>query len=210
MADRHATRFAASVDHDAQVARHPVLIVYPPDLGEVRALSEGDLEMLRGWRNAPEVRLRMYTQHEISPEEHRRWWEAKSRSERDRLLIFSQGGRPCGFFAFSEIHPDWRTASWAFYAAPDAPKGTGSRMEMRALDMAFGELGLRKLCCEVLSSNPGVLALHLKHGFVQEGLLRHHVRTPEGFDNIHQLAIFAQDWAATRPVMLQRLSSFPA
>lgn len=162
--------------------------------------------MILSWRNAPTVRSRMYTQHEISREEHIRWWEAKSRSEQDNLLIYLDDGVPAGFISFSEINRNWGTASWAFYAAPDAPKGTGSRMEMLALDRFFGEMNLRKLCCEVLASNPAVLALHLKHGFVQEGLRQDHVKTSEGFDSIHQLAIFAGNWAARRPEMLARLA----
>lgn len=174
--------------------------------GQIRPLCPDDLDMILSWRNAPAVRSRMYTQHEIAREEHLRWWDARSRSDRDALLIYLDGGVPTGFISFSEINRCWCTASWAFYAAPEAPKGTGSRMEMIALDRFFGEMKLRKLCCEVLASNTAVLALHLKHGFVQEGLRRDHVKTADGFDSIHQLAIFAEDWAARRPVMLARLA----
>lgn len=164
--------------------------------------------MILAWRNVPAIRSRMYTQHEILREEHLRWWEAKRHSTRDDLLLFLDDGEPAGFLSISEINRDWGTASWAFYAAPDAPKGTGSRMEMIALDRVFGEMQLRKLCCEVLASNPGVLAMHLKHGFVQEGLRRDHVKTQTGFDSVHQLAIFAQDWEQKRPAMLKRLREF--
>lgn len=173
---------------------------------KIRPVCDEDLDMILSWRNEPTVRRRMYTQHEISHEEHLRWWDAKKASPRDEYLIYLDRGKPTGFISFSEISRDWGTASWAFYAAPGAPKGTGSHMELIALDRCFGEMQLRKLCCEVLSSNPAVLSLHLKHGFVQEGLRRDHVKTADGFDSIHQLAIFAEDWAIRRPAMLARLA----
>lgn len=175
--------------------------------GELRELTEGDLDMLRQWRNAPAVRSRMYTQHEIGVDEHLSWFRAKSASPRDRLFIYSYLGTPTGFVSFSELNQDWGTGTWAFYAAPDAGRGVGSRMEFLALDHFFFDLQMRKLCCQVLSSNPAVIRLHEKHGFKQEGLRRAHVPMGADYDDIHELALFKDEWQERRDTMSKRLES---
>jgi hypothetical protein len=53
----------------------------------LRPMREADLDMVRRWRNAPDVRKNMYTTHEISPEEHRAWWERISADPASRQLF---------------------------------------------------------------------------------------------------------------------------
>ena len=41
-------------------------------------LSEAELDMILPWRNAPAVRRAMLSHHEITPEEHRAWFQRLS------------------------------------------------------------------------------------------------------------------------------------
>ncbi len=170
-------------------------------------MLEADLEMVREWRNAPEVRARMYTQHEITPQEHLRWWQSKSVSDLDRMFIYEWKKKPTGFVSFYDLNPRRLSGSWAFYASPEASRGIGSRMEYLALNTFFDDLRYRKLKCEVLSSNPAVVSLHKKHGFVEEGLLRAEHPNNQGFEDIHLLAIFADDWMVRRQSIIERLKN---
>ena len=55
-------------------------------------------------------------------------------------------------------------------AAPDAERGTGSRMGRQALVWAFEHLGARQVVGRVLTHNAASLKMHEKLGFVrQEG-----------------------------------------
>jgi len=168
--------------------------------------DDGELELMREWRNAPQVRANMYTRHVISPEEHRQWWDRIRVSDRHCYRIFVRDGVPLGIVGFYDIDRESQHAVWAFYAAPDAPRGTGSAMEFAALDMAFGELGLRKLSCEVLEFNAAVIKLHHKFGFKTEGIFVQHHKTDTGHVDVHRLAIFADDWAQHRSDMEIRLN----
>jgi len=174
----------------------------------LRALEESDLDLVRRWRNRPEVRGNMYTTHEISEDEHRSWYERVKHDPTKRYFIFLADDVPLGVIAFTEIHPRNQTASWAFYAGESAPRGTGSRMELAALDYAFDVLGLEKLWCEVLAFNTGVLDLHRKFGFQQEGVFRsHHVAGSERVD-VHRLAILRSEWTPEhRAAMALRITS---
>ena len=41
---------------------------------QIRSMAEEDLTMVLAWSNHPEVRRFMFTQHEISLEEHTQWF----------------------------------------------------------------------------------------------------------------------------------------
>lgn len=181
-----------------------------PDFDRLRPMNDADLERVRAWRNAPSIRAHMYTQHEIALDEHRAWWDRVKASSKFRFFIYEDAGTPLGYVAFSEIAPRAATATWGFYTAPNAPKGTGSRMTFRAMDQAFGPqdngLALRKLSAEALGRNAASLRLHESFGFLREGLFRDHVLIGDALDDVHRFALFARDWAALRPVKLQSLT----
>lgn len=166
--------------------------------GRLRPATPDECDLVRMWRNAPGVRAMMYSTHEISAEEHARWWAGLDGDETRRLLMFEDAGAVRGVVVFSRIDMAARSADWAFYAAPDAPKGVGSRMEAAALDHAFGEIGLAQLSCEVLMINPRVIALHERFGFEP---------SPDrpARDDAVRLALSAARWAELRARLLADL-----
>jgi len=66
----------------------------------VRPATDADRELVRGWRNHPQVRQASLTTHEIGPAEHARWWSAAlSRPDR-RIVIYLHDGVPAGVVIF--------------------------------------------------------------------------------------------------------------
>lgn len=176
------------------------------DFGVLRPMTEADLEKVLSWRNHPGIRAHMYTQHEITLDEHRAWWDRIQGSPKFRFFIYESTGQPLGYVAFSELARASATASWGFYTAPDAPRGTGSMMAFCAMDVAFGPLELRKLNAEAIRRNVASLRLHESLGFVQEGLFRDHVLVGDAFDDVIRLALFATDWRARRSARFETLT----
>lgn len=113
----------------------------------IRRLTASDLPMLLAWRNHPDVRSYMFTQHEISLDEHSNWFAKASRDPSRCMLIVEDAGQPIGYVQFSKVE-DGGVSDWGFYAKPDAPKGTGRRLGVMALNYAFGTLKLHKVCGE--------------------------------------------------------------
>jgi UDP-4-amino-4,6-dideoxy-N-acetyl-beta-L-altrosamine N-acetyltransferase len=178
------------------------------NIGSLRAIAEHELELMRSWRNAPSVRENMYTRHEISKEEHLSWW-GRIRSREDQCyLMYELAGEPMGIVAFTNVDKESSNSFWAFYAAPNAPMGTGSKMEFLALDYAFVELSLYKLQCEVLAFNKPVIKLHQKFGFKVEGVFRAQHKVDEEFIDIYRLGLLASEWSEHRGQMEAKLSAF--
>jgi len=175
-------------------------------LGHLRAIRDSELETMRSWRNAPTVRANMYTRHEISADEHQAWWERTRLREDQQYFMYENANTPLGIVGFSAIDRVNSNCSWAFYAAPDAPRGTGARMEFLALDHVFNTMGLHKLHCEVLAFNTPVIRLHQKFGFLIEGTFRKQHKAEDGYVDIIRMGLLADEWAGKRDVMQAKLT----
>jgi UDP-4-amino-4,6-dideoxy-N-acetyl-beta-L-altrosamine N-acetyltransferase len=159
-------------------------------------MVDADLHTVLGWRNHPDVRRNMFTQHEIGAEEHQRWFERSTSDPRRHLLIYERGELPLGFFSFT-LSEHANVADWGFYAAPDAPKGTGRAMGQLALDHAFGALGLHKVCGQAIVYNRRSMSYHLAMGFRQEGLLREHHFDGERYHAVACFGLLAREWVSS-------------
>ena len=169
-------------------------------------LTENDLDLILSWRNAPVVRKAMYTHHEISPKEHRAWFKRIRQDPSKRWYLYrDNSGAPQGVVYFNELDFEQHTGFWGFYAKPGAKPGTGKRMEYAALEVAFGELKLHKLNCEVLASNKTVVSMHQKVGFIQEGLFREQHFDGSRRIDVIRLGMLASEWKYHRELLCARI-----
>lgn len=179
-------------------------------LGILREIREDELEMMLAWRNEPATRSKMYTRHKISLPEHLAWWARIQQSDSHIYFMYEYRGAPSGIVGFTQIDRVNRNASWGFYAAPDAARGTGSRMEFLALEKVFGPLGLHRLHGEVLAFNSVAIRLHQKFGFKTEGILREHHFVDGEFVDVHRIGLLASEWAEKREEMRSKLERLAA
>src|SRR4051812_4272933 len=103
-----------------------------PASGRLRTMTVDDLEQVLAWRNHPSIRRNMLTQDEILLDDHRRWFERAAQDPSRQLLLFEYEETALGFVHLTGSRPQ-SIADWGFYAAPDAPKGTGRKLGQAAL-----------------------------------------------------------------------------
>jgi UDP-4-amino-4,6-dideoxy-N-acetyl-beta-L-altrosamine N-acetyltransferase len=131
-------------------------------------VGEEDLAQLLEWRNSHEVARWMYTDHVITPAEHRAWYERIKDS--GDYWIFDYQKKPIGLLAFHDVVPG-SGATWAFYIGDTSirGKGLGKLMAYNAMQFAF-EYGdgkmFPKLCYEVLATNDRVVGMFERMGYV--------------------------------------------
>jgi UDP-4-amino-4,6-dideoxy-N-acetyl-beta-L-altrosamine N-acetyltransferase len=160
-------------------------------------MHEADLEMVLAWRNHPEVRRYMYTQHEIALDEHRRWFEHCAGNPSKHLLVFELAGLASGFVSFTQIEGG-KIADWGFYTMPDAPRGCGRLLGQAALQHAFSALGLHKVCGQALAYNERSIGFHRRLGFEQEGILRDQHFDGELYHSVVCFGLLESEWQARR------------
>lgn len=159
----------------------------------LRTMTTEDLERVLAWRNHPDIRRYMYTQHEISPEEHHRWFEKASLDPSRRLLVFELDGVPCGYVQFSGVAAGG-IADWGFYVSPEAEKGTGRALGYTALDHAFQELALHKVFGQALAFNERSIAFHISLGFSREGVLRDQHFDGKRYHDVICFGLLRNEW----------------
>lgn len=158
----------------------------------VRKVTEDDLPMVLAWRNHADVRSYMFTQHEIGVDEHRNWFIKASKDPSRCLLLVEEAGQAIGYVQFSKVEDG--VADWGFYARPDAPKGTGSKLGAMALNHAFGTLKLHKVCGKAIESNQASIAFHQRLGFTLEGVLRDQQSINGVYHSLHCFGLLSTEW----------------
>jgi len=158
-------------------------------------MIHADLELVLAWRNHPEVRRYMYTQHEITLDEHQRWFEHASTDLKKHLLIFemNQPPKPMGFVNFNETG-NGGIADWGFYVAPEAPKRSGRQLGRAALNYAFAQLKLHKVCGQALAYNERSIQFHQSLGFQQEGMLHDQHFDGERYHHVIYFGLLSHEW----------------
>lgn len=166
----------------------------------LQKLESSQLELIRNWRNDDSIRQYMFHQHDISASEHQSWFESAIQNEKLLLLIYIEQDEPVGFMQLNLIDRSAMVYEWGFYTAPHAPKGTGSRMAVIALDYLFTELNANKVFAQVLSFNEVSRYLHKKFHFVEEGVLRQHACIASERQDVYCFGLLKSEWATLSTV----------
>ena len=164
-----------------------------PVASQIRPMVHADLELVLTWRNHPDVRRYMYTQHEITLDEHQRWFGRALSDPKKHLLIFEDNQQPLGFVSFNDAGSSG-IADWGFYAAPNAPKGSGRQLGRASLNHAFIQLKLHKVCGQALAYNQRSIQFHQSLGFQQEGILRDQHFDGQSYHHIICFGLLGHEW----------------
>lgn len=166
-----------------------------PELCLARAVTQNDLPMLLNWRNHADVRRFMFTQHEISQEEHQNWFERVNQDDSRCLLIIETSHDPIGYVQFNNVCIGG-VSDWGFYTRPNAPSGSGKKLGETALQHAFEKLQLHKVCGQAIDTNEASIRFHRKLGFTHEGTLREHQRIDHSYQDVICFGLLTHEWSS--------------
>lgn len=139
-------------------------------------LSEEEHEIVRRWRNHPEVRKWMYSNHEISREEHLRFVERLREDTKNFYYLVTKEDKNVGVIYLTKLDLKNRNAYLGIYSNPqDKIKGAGLILGRAIMKLAFKVVILHTLKLEVFENNLKALELYKKLGFKKEGRLREFV-----------------------------------
>ncbi|MCP3029962.1 UDP-4-amino-4,6-dideoxy-N-acetyl-beta-L-altrosamine N-acetyltransferase [Halobacillus sp. A1] len=168
----------------------------------LKNVEKSNLNLILTWRNSPVIKEAMYSDHEITMEEHLAWYKKIEEQKSVIAKLFIHDETPLGLVNFSNIDTRNNKCMWGFYIGADpAPRGAGTALGILALDYIFDKKGFRKVCAEVLEANSRSLNFHKKMGFQEEGRFQKHVWKTERFMDVIPMRIFKDEW----PHVKQRL-----
>ena len=169
---------------------------------QLREVSREDLDYLYEWRNADNVRSFMMNDDIIALDDHYSWFKSIEGDNRKKLMICLYEAKPIGSVQFT-IDVKNQTCEWGFYIGDlSSPPGSGSMMGILALDYAFRQLAVRKVCAQVLDFNVKSLSYHRKLGFEEEGLLKSQIARNGKFINVILFGLLKENWEMVKPFLL--------
>lgn len=159
----------------------------------IRPLSERDLPIVLSWRNHPDIRRHMFSQHEIKSQEHQDWFARVSVDATRCVLMVEDASMPLGYVQFNNVAIEG-VADWGFYVKPNATPGSGQKLGVTALNYGFEVLRLHKICGQVIASNHASIRFHERLGFKKEGELRDQQRIEGQYHNLIYFGLLSCEW----------------
>jgi RimJ/RimL family protein N-acetyltransferase len=167
----------------------PLLSIY------LRDLTQEDIKTINIWRNDKElIDYLVSTFRFVNIETDEQWFDQymKNRSNQVRLAIIEEySNQFVGMIHLLDIDFINRTANVGFLIGgkKDRGKGYGTQAVLKILEHAFNNLNLNRVFSCWLEENKRSIQLAKKCGFIEEGILRHHVYKNGEYKNLLILSI---------------------
>lgn len=129
--------------------------------------SDADLELVRTWRNSPEVNQFMFFRDHITIEMQKNWFN-KINNEENYFFILEFENKKIGLINLKDINYRSKEAESGFFIGElDYRDGTiGVQAYFALLDFAFDDLGLEKIIASVRTDNKKAIAFNKGAGFI--------------------------------------------
>ena len=167
-------------------------------LREITKCTLEQKQEVREVRNLESVRKSMYTDHMIGLDEHLAWIDRLQKDNKQIVFVVFLNDKISGVVSINALDRLHKKSDWAFYLDDKARGGLGAALEFSLLNYAFDDLGIEKLNCEVIQTNPAVVKMHLKFGFLEEGFRRSNIIKNDKRIGVHFLGLTKEDWIAKR------------
>ncbi|WP_075313346.1 UDP-4-amino-4,6-dideoxy-N-acetyl-beta-L-altrosamine N-acetyltransferase [Bacillus wiedmannii] len=173
---------------------------------QLKSLEKKDLELILKWRNTKEIRTVMYEDHEITIDEHLKWYKKLEMDDTKiaRLLIYKE--KPIGFVNFTKIDEMNRTCYWGFYIGDkQSVKCAGTVLGLLALDFIFKTKDIHKVCAEIIESNRISLNFHQKFGFQEDGRYENYIYRDNDYIDVITMTLSREQWAERKEAIKKEL-----
>ncbi|WHH58339.1 UDP-4-amino-4,6-dideoxy-N-acetyl-beta-L-altrosamine N-acetyltransferase [Petroclostridium sp. X23] len=181
-------------------------------LVDLTPLSKEYIDVIRNWRNSPDVYRYLFSHYFITPEQQQSWYEnlLRDKSKLYMMVIEKKDMKPVGLVWLNNIDNLHRTAEWGFFMGSKEGRNAGYAVEAEYLliKYAFEYLNLHRLYGHVFTFNKKVISMHKRFGFQLEGILREHVYHEGEYKNVAVVGLLKQEYFAQQPVYKKMIDMF--
>lgn len=162
----------------------------------LRALSEADTENIVKWRNAPKVRKNLYSQNELTAEQHLNYFKNVVQLGKCRQYIIVADGRDIGTIFIKNIDPSNHKGEYGIFIGEENAYGKGYSLPatLQILDIAFTELKLNRVYLTVIQGNMPAISTYKRAGFHEEGILRQDYYRDGKYYDVVMMSVLIDEW----------------
>jgi RimJ/RimL family protein N-acetyltransferase len=169
----------------------------------LREFEPGDAEAVERWFNDKRVTANMMEQREgMTSDEARSWVERAQRTDGSDLkwaVMLDGGPGAVGFTALYGVRGQLAPELGCVIADPSAwGQGVGREAERLTLTKAFDEYDAHRVYGRIPATNEGAKRVVSWLGWSREGVMRNHIRRPDG------TLIDCEIWGITAPEWQER------
>ncbi|EGJ49365.1 GNAT family N-acetyltransferase [Desulfocurvibacter africanus] len=165
----------------------------------LRSIEDADTENVVKWRNAPHVKERLYTQFDVTPEQHRMWMQTKVLSGLCSQFILHDKARgtPVGTTFLKNIEREHRKAEFGIFIGEfeSLGKGIGSEATSIMIRHGFETLNLNKVYLTVFEDNSPAIRSYEAAGFRHSGLFQEDYWRDGRWYNVVYMEMLASEYA---------------
>jgi RimJ/RimL family protein N-acetyltransferase len=162
----------------------------------LEALDRTWLNLVRGWRNTPDIYFWCRQNDLISDADQERWYDQQSADDTVKMYLIKAGDVPVGVCGLTSIDLSNRRAEFSLYIAPGHHRcGYGRKALSTLLSHGFRNLGLNLIWGESFRGNPAC-QMFAGMGFVCEGARREFYFKDGKFIDALLYSITAREWEA--------------
>lgn len=178
------------------------------DIGDfqLKCLKRKDLDLILKWRNTKEIRSVMYEDHQITIDEHLKWYEKLVMDDTKVARLLTYKEKPIGFVNFTKIDEMNQTCYWGFYIGEkEVVRRAGTVLGLLALDYIFETKGIHKVCAEIIESNRISLNFHQKLGFQEDGRYENYICRDNDYIDVITMTLFHEQWTERKEAIKKEL-----
>lgn len=159
-----------------------------------KKITEDDLELILEWRTSEHVTKYMYTDIDKNIDNQRKWFNMISKDSTQCYWMIHYKEIPIGIISMSNIDLRNKKANLGFYIGDLNYSIIAGRIHPYLYNFAFFELGLNKLCAEVMNGNDGIMKMHLYYGFSHAATFKEHIYKYNKYHNVEYFELLSSTW----------------
>lgn len=165
-----------------------------------RPMEEKDMPLVMEWRMQPDITRFMNTNPKLTLEGQMKWLEKIRNDDTGMQFMLEVDGQPVGTTSITEIDFVNSRCTRGVYIAVKEKRSMElmTSMYFSQFELIFGKLGLHKIEVEIFKDNASLVKLNKRIGFVQEGILRHHIKKDGIYYDVVRLGLLRDEWLAIK------------
>lgn len=162
-------------------------------------LDDETIMRIREWRNQSFVKNMMYSQHDITEEEHRKYITSILEDKNRGLFVFYLDDIPFGVYQY-KIYPEGNYTIGGNYLVKQEYQDMGyGTIQLYFMDIIiFNYLCCHKEYSEVLDINQRIIAINKKLNVPLEGVLRQHRFVNGKYHDVFCYGLLKTEWEQKR------------
>ena len=175
----------------------------------LRPLRSDDRDMIYNWRNSPDVAKYMFSDHQISKEEHARWFDGAIKDPSRKYWVIVYNKEEVGLVNLADVDETNKRCCYASYIVREdlRNRSIGTLAEYYILKYFFEDLGFNKISAEVFTFNHAGINVHKSLGFQEEGLFRQHRIKNGKLLDVIALAMLRSEWDKQKTEIEKKLKA---